>query len=326
MIISKTPLRISFAGGGSDLREYYKHGHGCVLSATIDKFVYITVNSKFTDHVRVSYSKTEYVDDVNEIEHNLVREALKCTGVTRRADVVYMSDMLPAHEGSGLGASSSLLVGTLNALYAYKGRHVSAEHLAQEACGIEIDLLGNPIGKQDQYAAAYGGLNYIQFNDDVAVVIHPVIMKPETMSALNETLLLFFTGLSTRSDEVLVEQKKKTKDNLHVLDKMIELCKELREALQQNDVTEFGNILHKGWTYKKELASKVTNATIDRYYEKARQAGAIGGKILGSGGGGFLLLYCEKEHQDSVRQALSDLKEAHISFEYEGSRIIYVSE
>jgi len=326
MIISKTPLRVSFAGGGSDLKECYKHGYGAVLSTAIDKFVYITVNSKFSHHIRVSYSKTEYVENVSQIEHNLVREALNLTHDTKGADVVYMSDMLPAHEGSGLGASSSLLVGTLNALHAYRGRHASAEQLAREACGIEIDTLGHPIGKQDQYAAAYGGLNYIQFNADESVYIHPVVMKQETKRALNENLLLFFTGISTRSDSVLSEQKKKTKNNLHILDKMIGLCQELRDALQENDLTGFGKTLHKGWMFKQELASNITNPAIDQLYEKARKAGAVGGKVLGSGGGGFLLFYCEKQNQHKVREALSDLKEAHFNFEPQGSRIIYVSD
>lgn len=324
MIISRTPLRMSFAGGGSDLREYYKNGYGSVLSTSIDKFIYTTINTKFTDHIRVSYSQTEYVKNVNEVKHNLVRESLKLLEIDGGIDIVYMSDMLPNHEGSGLGASSSLLVGTLNVLHAYKGEHVSAETLAREACKIEIDILGHPIGKQDQYAAAYGGFNYIQFNDDESVFVNPIILKKPLKETLNKNLILFYTGINTRSDFVLTEQKRDTKKNINNLEKMVELSQELKDSLERGDLTEFGDILHKNWLYKKKLASKITNSTIDSYYNKAINAGAIGGKILGSGGGGFLLFYCNKEKQDKVQEALSDLKEVKFSFEPQGSKIIYV--
>lgn len=326
MIISKTPMRMSFAGGGSDLRAYYQNGRGVVVSTAIDKFIYITVNKRFTDHIRVAYSKIEYVEKVDEIEHNLVREALKSVGIDRGIDIVYMSDMLPAHEGSGLGASSSLIVGTLNALHAFKGEHVSAETLAKEACKIEIDILGNPIGKQDQYAAAYGGFNHIQFNSDESVFINPIILNKGIREELNRKLLLFYTGLKTRSDILLTEQKNRTEENLETLDKMVELADELKKAIEKGDLMEFGNILHMGWEYKQKLASKITNPILNSYYEKARKAGAIGGKILGSGGGGFFLFYCDEEKQDRVRKALSDLKETTFKFEPQGSRIIYVSD
>ncbi len=327
MIISKTPLRMSFAGGGSDLKAYYQHGHGAVVSSAIDKYVYITVNKKYTDIIRVGYSKTEHVKKVDDIEHNLVREALKLVGITKPGiDIVYMSDMLPAHQGSGLGASSAILVGTLNALHAFKGEHVSAETLAQEACKIEIDVLGHPIGKQDQYASSYGGINYIQFNSDESVFVNPLIFKKNIKEELNNNMILFYTGLNARSDTILNEQKKNTKNNLHILDKMVDLTNELKGALQSNDLTEFGNILHKGWIYKRKLSSKITNSTIDKYYEKGKKAGALGGKILGSGGGGFLLFYCEEKNQNKVRKALSKLKETPFKFEPQGSKIIYVSE
>jgi len=327
MIISKTPLRMSFVGGGSDLGDYYQHSHGAVVSSAIDKYVYITVNKKYADIIRVGYSKTEHVKKVDDIKHNLVREALKLVGITKPGiDIVYMSDMLPAHQGSGLGASSSILVGTLNTLHAFKGEHVSAETLAQEACKIEIDILGHPIGKQDQYASAYGGINYIQFNADESVFVNPLIFKKSIKDELNNNMILFYTGLNARSDTILNEQKKNTMNNLHILDKMVELTNELKSALQGNDLTEFGNILHKGWVFKQKLSSKITNSTINKYYEKAKKAGAIGGKILGSGGGGFLLFYCEEKNQNKVRKALSDLRETPFKFESQGSKIIYVSE
>jgi len=327
MIISKTPFRMSFAGGGSDLKTYYQHGYGSVVSTTINRYIYITVNKRFTDNIRVGYSKIEEVKNIEDIEHNLVREALKLLGITNGGiDIVYMSDLLPAQEGSGLGGSSSLIVGTLHALHAYKGENVSAETLAREACKIEIEILGHPIGKQDQYAAAYGGFNHIKFNADESVFVNPVILKKEVIEELNNRLLLFYTGINTRSDSVLTEQRRKTKNNLNILDKMVGLSEEFLDELKYGNITSFGEILHKGWVYKQKLASNITNPIINSYYEKARKAGAIGGKILGSGGGGFLLFYCEEKNQDNVRKTLSNLKELSFKFEPEGSKIIYVND
>jgi len=327
MIISKTPFRMSFAGGGSDLKTYYQHGYGSVVSTAINKYIYITVNKRFTDDIRVGYSKIEEVKNIEDIKHNLVREALKLLKITNGGiDIVYMSDLLPAQEGSGLGGSSSLIVGTLNALHAYKGENVSAETLAREACKIEIEILEHPIGKQDQYAAAYGGFNHIKFNVDESVFINPVIFKKEVIEGLNNRLLLFYTGINTRSDTILTEQRRKTKDNLNILDKMVGLSEELLDELKYGNIISLGEILHKGWVYKQKLASNITNPIINSYYEKAKEAGAIGGKILGSGGGGFLLFYCEEKNQNNVREALSNLKELPFKFEPEGSKIIYVND
>jgi D-glycero-alpha-D-manno-heptose-7-phosphate kinase len=297
------------------------------VSTTINKYIYITVNKRFTDKIRVGYSKIEEVKNIEDIKHNLVREALKLLKITNRGiDIVYMSDLLPAHEGLGLGGSSSLIVGTLNALHAYKGENVSAETLAKEACKIEIEILGHPIGKQDQYAVAYGGFNHIKFNADESVFINPVIFKKEVIEELNNRLLLFYTGINKRSDTILTEQRRKTKDNLDILNKMVELSEELLEELKCGNITKFGEILHKGWIYKQKLASNITNPIINSYYEKAREAGAVGGKILGSGGGGFLLFYCEEKNQNNIREALSNLKELSFNFEPEGSKIIYVND
>jgi D-glycero-alpha-D-manno-heptose-7-phosphate kinase len=327
MIITKTPLRLSFVGGGSDLKAYYQNGYGSVVSTAIDRYMYVAVNRTFDHHIRVIYSKIEYVENIEAIEHNVAREALKLIGITGGGfDISYMGDMLPAHTGSGLGASSSLTVGILNALHALKGEYASAETIAEEACKIEVEMLGRPMGKQDQYIAAYGGFNYIRFNKDESVFVEPIICSKETKKELAKNLLLFYTGLNTQSDVVLTEQKRKTPDNLPILDKMVRLSEELRKALINNDLAEFGNILHEGWVYKQKLATKITNPIINGYYEKARKAGAIGGKILGSGGGGFLLLYCEEQNQDKVREILSDLREAHFNFEPRGSKIIYISD
>lgn len=324
MIISKTPFRISFCGGGTDFFDFHKDSPGAVASTAIDKFMYITVNKKFDNEIRVSYSKTENVKHVDEIEHPLVREAMKMTGITEGVEITSMAD-IPS-KGTGLGSSSSFLVGLLNALYAYKGEHKSAEFLAQKACQIEIGILKEPIGKQDQYIAAYGGLNLIKFNPDGSVFIEPIICKNHVKNALQENLLLLYTGISRKANEILHEQKKNTKNKRNVLSKMATLAEEAAKAINQGDIEKFGRLLHKNWLYKKSLASSITNPTIEKYYQKALKAGAIGGKILGAGGGGFLLLYCEKEKQKKVLSALNDMTLTKFEFEPQGSRIIYVGD
>jgi D-glycero-alpha-D-manno-heptose-7-phosphate kinase len=314
---------MSFAGGGSDLRAYYQHGYGAVTSTTIDKYMYVMINDRFTKHIRVGYSQVEYVENVDEIKHDLVREAMKFLDITEKIEINLMTDILPTQKGSGLGASSSILVGILHALHTFKDEKVSSKQLAQEACEIEIEVLGNPIGKQDQYAAAYGGLNWIQFNADESVIVDPVGCKPDVKEELNRTLLLFYTGMISRTSDVLPEQREKTKKNLEVLDKMVTLAADLRKALENDDLTDFGTILHQGWLYKQKLASKITNPLINSYYENARETGAIGGKILGSGGGGFLLLYIPENKQAVVRKSLANLQEIDFEFDHKGSRIVY---
>jgi D-glycero-alpha-D-manno-heptose-7-phosphate kinase len=290
MIISRTPLRVSFAGGGSDLAVYYKkRGYGSVVSTATSIYVYITVNKKFDDLIRVSYSKAEMVDSVDKIEHNIIREALKLVGIEKGIEVVYMADIPLGSAGTGLGSSSSLAVGVLNALYAYRGQHVSAERLAREACKIEIDILEHPIGKQDQYAVAYGGCNYIRFNEDESVYVDPIICLPGTKKTLARKLMLFYTGIERISSDILGEQKEKTPENMDQLHKIVGLSERLMRCLSENNLESFAEILHEGWISKSKLASKISNTQIDEYYSKGRKAGAIGGKILGAGGGGFLL-------------------------------------
>ena len=326
MIISRTPMRISFAGGGSDLAVYYRRGYGSVVSTAIDKYIYITVNKKFDDLIRVSYSKTEMVESVSEVEHNIIREALKMVGIERGVDIVYMGDIPLGSAGTGLGSSSSLAVGVLNALYAYKGQHVSAEKLAKEACKIEIEILGNPIGKQDQYAAAYGGFNYIQFNKDESVFVNPIICERETRERLNKKLLLFYTGVERISSHILEEQRGNIDNNSKYLDEIVKLSEALRASVLNNGSNTIGKLLHQGWEYKKQLAKKITNPIINEYYERALSAGAVGGKILGAGAGGFLLLYCDEHKQVQVSSVLSELKRFSFRFEPQGSKIIYVSD
>ena len=326
MIISRTPLRISFAGGGSDLEEYYKTGYGAVVSTAIDKYIYMTVNQKFDDAIRVSYSKTEIVNRVDEIEHNVIREALRLAGIEKKIEIVYMGDIPLGSAGVGLASSSGLAVGVLNALYAYKGIFASAERLAKEACEIEIDILKHPIGKQDQYICAYGGMNYIQFNKDGTVFVDPIICTAETKKKLHSRLMLFYTGMMRVSSSILNEQRSKTNSNLSYIDRMVDLAKETKDLLNNNKIDGIGELLHEGWVLKKKLASGISNTQIDDYYERALNAGALGGKILGAGAGGFLLLYCEEKNQPAIREALKELKESPFTFEPQGSKIIYVQD
>ncbi|MBT9133258.1 MAG: D-glycero-alpha-D-manno-heptose 7-phosphate kinase [Firmicutes bacterium] len=324
MIITRTPFRISFVGGGTDLPDFYRLEPGAVVSTAINKYMYVIVNKRFTDAIRVSYySKTEIVDSVDEIRHPLVREVLKLVGITRGIEIASIADV---HAGAGLGSSSSFTVGLLNALYAYKGILKSAEELAKEACHIEIDILGEPIGKQDQYIAAYGGFRYIQFNSDETVLTEPIIWSKANKEELAQNLLVLYTGDVREASSILREQKENTRqgNKVDLLKKLRDMAFELKGLLNNNASPDIlGEFLHKGWMLKKQLASSISNNKIDEYYEKARSAGVLGGKILGAGGGGFLLLYCPKEKQPQVKEALNH-RELDFSFEPEGSKIIYV--
>ena len=324
MIITRTPFRISFVGGGTDLPDFYRVEAGAVVSTAISKYMYIIVNKRFDDTIRVSYSMTEIVKDVEQIQHPIVREALKLTGITKGIEVVSIAD-IPA--GTGLGSSSSFTVGLLNALYAYKGVLKSAEELAKEACHIEIDIVGEPIGKQDQYITAYGGLRYIQFNPDETVFTRPIIYTNQSRDELSQNLLLFYSGETRAAGSTLREQKANTgqSDKLELLKRMRDMATELENHLNNNSPPDIlGEFLHQGWMLKKQLSTGISNDRIDEYYEKALNAGALGGKILGAGGGGFLLLYCPKENQVKLQQALSDLPLTRLLLEPEGSKIIYV--
>ena len=305
---------------------YYRQHPGAVVSTAIDRYIYFTVNKKFDDLIRVSYSKTELVETVNEIEHNIIREALRIVGIKKGIDIVYMGDVPLGSAGIGLGSSSSLAVGILNALYAYVGRHVSAEHLAAEACEIEINILGHPIGKQDQYAAAYGGLNYIQFNKDETVFVDPIIVDRETREALNKKLMLFYTGITRVSSTILQEQKQNIDNNSRFIDEMVKLTQPMHEGLLNGNLRIVGELLHEGWLLKKKLTGGITTDCIDKYYERAISVGAIGGKILGAGGGGFMLLYCDEWKQEKVKKALHEMKLYPFRFDPQGSKIIYVSD
>ena len=297
------------------------------MSTAINQYIYITVNKKFDRQIRASYSITEMVDSVEELKHELIREALKMTHLAGGIEITSISD-IPSR-GTGLGSSSTYTVGLLNALNAFTGRYAGAERLAREACEIEIERCGNPIGKQDQYIAAYGGFQYIQFNPDGGVFVDPIICKPETRKTLQERLLLLYTGLTRSANQILEEQQRATEENdqqRRILRAMTGLAQELRATLARDDLEPVGEILHQGWLMKRQLAQQISNEAIDEWYERARRHGALAGKLLGAGGGGFLLLYaCPERHADIIG-ALPELRPCAFKFEPQGSKIIYVEE
>lgn len=323
MIISRTPLRVSFAGGGTDLPDFYRQETGEVISTAINKYMYVTVNKRFDDTIRLSYTRTEIVDTCEQLKHELVREAMKLSGVTKGVEITTIAD-IPA-KGTGLGSSSSLTVGTLNALYAYQNKRTSTKGLAEEACKIEIGIIKEPIGKQDQYIAAYGGLKHFYFKPNGDVLVEPLLVSRDRMRRLQGNLMLFYTRITRKAHSILKEQKKNTPNTLQELRDLKKLVPQLRNCLESEskNLDEFGYILHRGWELKKKLASTITNDLINNFYRKALRAGALGGKLLGAGGGGFFLLYCRKGYQEKVKRALRNLRCVPVEFEPEGSRIIY---
>jgi len=325
VIISRTPFRISLAGGGSDFGEYYRVNPGAVLTLAIDRYMYVTINKRFDDAIRVSYTQTEIVSHLADLRHEIIREAMRATGVTSGVEVTTIAD-LPA--GIGLGSSSTLTVGVLNALYAYRGKYVSSGELADEACRIEIDVLGKPIGKQDQYIAAHGGFQFVSFHPDERVTVTPMSCLPSTTSGLVNRLLLFYTGVQRASESVLEEAKERIAGRAatrEALDDMVGLANDLRAHVAANRIRGVGEGLHRGWTLKKEMASNVSNPTIDALYSAALRAGATGGKIAGAGGGGCLLLYAPLRAHRTIRRAMQrrGLAEIPFSLEPSGTRIIF---
>ena len=322
MIGTRTPFRMSFIGGGSDLKEFYSHSPGCVLSTTINKYMYIFLHSFFDNRIQIKYSITELVDQINDINHPIVREALKKFDLVG-IDINSIAD-IPA--GTGLGSSSSYTVGLLHALYKYTNQQVSQELLARDACEIEIDILKEPIGKQDQYAAAYGGLNIIHFFSSGEVEVKPIKMENNAYSQLQENLLLFYTGTTRSASDVLNDQKNnilKEKTKFESLVRMTELVEKASINLSESNLDGFGKTLHENWKLKKSLSNKISYTEIDDIYSLAMKNGALGGKLLGAGGGGFLLFYCRKANQDTLRKALSELREFKFKFDSIGSKIIY---
>jgi D-glycero-alpha-D-manno-heptose-7-phosphate kinase len=325
MIISKTPLRMSFVGGGSDLPVFYREFGGAVVSTAINKFVYVTVNKKFDEKIRVSYSRTEEAKSVEKIKHPLARESMKLLGIKGGIEITSIAD-IPA-KGTGLGSSSSFTVGLLNALHAFANRHASADQLARESCEIEIGRCGEPIGKQDQYAAAFGGFSFIQFNANDSVSVEPIICQRETLRQLENNLLVFYTGI-TRSASALLKMQQQAvasqKVKQKAMQKMVGLARQLKAELQKNNLSAFGEIIHENWLLKRSLTREVSNDTIDGWYSRARKSGAVGGKLLGAGSGGFLLFYAPQEKHEGIARELKELRPIKFGFEPQGSKIIFV--
>jgi D-glycero-alpha-D-manno-heptose-7-phosphate kinase len=326
MIITRTPFRISFVGGGSDLETFYSRHAGAVLSTSINKYMYISSHRFFfPGQVRVKYSETETVNSIDELKHPLLREAMRKTGVTHGIEISSIAD-IPS--GTGMGSSSSFTVGLLHCLYAVKREYVTHEQLAREASEIEINILEEPIGKQDQYAAAFGGLNIIHFQQNGDVRVEPLYIKNEVYQKLQENLLMFYVGNQRKASDILAEQKKNVSqvEKFHMLKSMVLLVNDLRNSLYSEKLDDFGKILHENWILKQKLASQITNSQIDNIYEAGLQAGAVGGKLLGAGGGGFMLFYCEKEKQEKLIEKLKPLEKFNFAFEREGSKIIHFAD
>lgn len=321
MIIVQTPLRVSFLGGGTDFPSFFEaEGGGNVLTSAIDKYIFVTIKKRFDDKIRVGYTRTEIVDSVDEVQHELIREALRMTGVERGVEITTMGD-IPA--GSGLASSSAVTVGALHALYAYQGEIVTAKRLADDACKIEVDILRKPIGIQDQWICALGGLRFIEFHPTGAVTDEKVELNGRLRNRLNESLLLFYTGITRQADSILGEQKKNIHNSIDLLNQMKYMACLLRDEIAVGNLDVLGTLLHQNWLLKKRLASQVSNSTIDAIYEAALTAGAIGGKITGAGGGGFLLFYCPPERRESVRDALHSLVEVPFNLENDGTKVIF---
>ncbi len=321
MIITQTPLRISFAGGGTDFPGFYEKEYGSVVSTAIDKYIYVVLKERFDDLIRVGYTRTEMVETVDEIQHELAREAMRMVGITKGLEIATMAD-IPS-EGSGLGSSSTVTVGLLNALHAYKGEAVTAETLAQEACRIEIDILGKPIGKQDQYIAAYGGLRHFRFLGNGEVETRSIDIDNGARQRLCESLLLFWTGATRKSSDVLTEQKSNIDSKMPLLIEMRDQADELARLLKVGAIASLGQTLREGWIRKRQLASGISSSQIDELFDMAMSAGAIGGKVTGAGGGGFFLVCTPPENRAAVRKRLAHLRELPINLSRDGSKIIF---
>ncbi|MDC1153430.1 kinase [Nitrospinaceae bacterium] len=324
MIISRTPFRVSFAGGGTDLSEFYLKEDGLVLSTTIDKYLFVAVKqqtcmaeSKF----RINWSKVEFKDNIDDIEHPIVREALRMMNMDVPLEISTFAD-IPSQ--TGLGSSSAFAVGLLHALFAIKGKMVTKSDLANMAARIEVNILGRPIGKQDHYAAAYGDLNVYTFHQDESVSVNPVLCRGDIKRAIRKNILIFYTAKKRDASAILKKQKARMNDKHHVLVGMKDLVEPLRNIFSNgSNLHEIGPLLHDGWMLKKSITEEISSPEVDEYYEKAMKAGALGGKLLGAGGGGFLLLYVEPQNQKTVVESLSDLYQLPFGFDNVGSQITY---
>jgi len=320
MIVTQTPLRIGLVGGGTDLPQYYLEHGGRVLNCAIDKYVYVIVKQRFDDDIYVNYSKKEIVACVEDLAHDLVREAMLMTGVKHGVEITMLADIPSA--GSGLGSSSSVTVGLLHALSAYQGRQLAGEDLAEQACTIEIDLCGKHIGKQDQYIAALGGIRDLHFGPGPNVVAREIELSPFDRRALQGQIMLFYTGVTRSADTILNEQSANIASTLPQLHCLRDLAATTSERLRSGDVESLGSAIRVGWETKRQLASGVSNELIDQAVERALDAGATGVKVTGAGGGGFLLVICPPERQRAVRRCLHAMKELPVKLDRMGSRVV----
>jgi D-glycero-alpha-D-manno-heptose-7-phosphate kinase len=323
MIITRTPLRISIGGGGTDLPSYYRRFGGALISSAIDKYVFICINRTFSPGYQIKYSKFEHAPTIEDIQHPIVREALRLHDMPEALEIISLAD-IPA--GTGLGSSGTFTVGLVRALYSMQRRHVTAEEVAREACRIEIDILQQPVGKQDQYIASYGGLTCFEFLPDDSVKVSPLKISNETLSDLEENLLLFFTGYSRTATDILHDQVKRTSsgdaamiDNLHYVK---EVGLRIKEVLEQGDTEKFARLMHEHWQMKQRRSPNVSSSTISRWYEVGRDAGAIGGKMVGAGGGGFFIFYTRDRTRLRAAMAKEGLAEVPFRFDYDGSMTI----
>jgi len=321
MIISQTPLRIGLLGGGTDLPGYYREHGGRVVNCAIDKYVYVIVKQRFDDDIYVNYSKKEIVSRVDDLEHELVREAMHMAGVANGVEITTLAD-IPSGGGSGLGSSSAVTVGLLQALFAYQGRQVSAEELAERACTIEIERCRKPIGKQDQYIAALGGIRDIRFGPGDEVVARELGLSAAGRRALQQQIMLFYTGVTRSADSILVEQRSNIESTRPQLDLLCDLAGFAAERLRHGDVDAIGPAMRESWEAKRKLATGVSNEEVDAAVTRALEAGASGAKLTGAGGGGFLLVICPMERQRAVRENLAGMRELPIKLDHLGSRVV----
>lgn len=324
MIITRSPSRISLGGGGTDLPSYYRQHTGFVIAAAIDKYVYLTLHQTFVDELIIKYSQMERVRSLDDIRHPLIREALKAAGIEPGyLEIASMSD-IPA--GTGLGSSGSFTTALLEALHTYKKRIVGKQELAEQACHIEIDLVKEPVGKQDQYIAAFGGLTCFHFLPDDRVEVQPLAISAESLMNLEDNLVLFFTGYTRSASQILEDQDRRTRaldpsmiDNLHYVK---ELGYQSKRALESNDLRCFAEIMHVHWEHKKKRSPAMSNGVIDEYYELARANGALGGKVIGAGGGGFLMFYTEDKTRLRHAMRAAGLREVRMRFDFQGTAVV----
>lgn len=322
MIISRAPFRISFLGGGSDLESYYKFNGGCVLSTSINKYMYVNLHNNFDKNITIlKYSKTETIRNPKDISHPIFREVLSSLNLTG-LDISSIAD-IPS--GTGMGSSSTFTVALINAVHTFMGIHLSKDEIASLACDIEIGKLGEPIGKQDQYAAAIGGLNFIEFQSDGTVRHNPVLLSYENSARLQNNLYLFYTGQQRAASSVLSDQKMQmsSAEKRYIVDGMCDLAKSMRIELERQNIDCFGELLDAGWSLKSKVSGKIASGTLKELYNRGIQAGASGGKLLGAGGGGFFLFYVEEENQEHFERYFTELERLPFQFENDGAKIIF---